>query len=79
MTDFCYICMEDCSNVSLLTCCKGKYICENCKQLCKNCPFCRHTLPTHRTAIRIVPEFEYTSDMGKLVMTANNYRVVEMK
>lgn len=72
--EYCDICIED-GDIRLLTCCKGKYICENCRKLCTKCPFCRRNLPTHRSAVKIVTDGSPYD--GKLLLSVLNYKIIE--
>lgn len=76
-SEFCYICMEE-KETSLLNCCIGKYICADCKKLCASCPFCRHKLPTRRPAIIIVNQKDYNPTVGRLLLSANTYKIIEL-
>jgi hypothetical protein len=79
--DTCYICLEN-KDIKLLTCCIGKYICNDCKKLCKNCPYCRRKLTTYKPAVKIVIDSHLYSQekyKGKLILHASNYKIIELR
>ena len=78
--DTCYICLEN-KDVKLLTCCIGKYICSDCKNICDSCPFCRRKIPTHRPAIKIIigdNPYSEENDKGKLILHTCNYKIIQL-
>lgn len=75
----CDICFNSFKTLALLNCCKGKYICLNCKNNCNNnlCPFCRQNI-NRKPAIIIVNNSFPCPQKGTIIMSIMNYNIIKL-
>lgn len=75
----CHICYNNYTTINILSCCKGKQMCINCRfnhvktSNTLNCPFCRKQM--YKTPAIVITNNKLP-EKGEIVLSIMNYNII---